>query len=162
MLARLRYLTPRPRSARPVSGIAHEVSHVIAQHSNERISTQYATSTGLELVAAVAGQETAVKQTLFGLLGVGAQVGVLLPFSRSQETEADLLGLELMARAGFDPRESVALWRNMSASAGDAPPEFLSTHPSSETRIRTLQENMSGALDLADDARAEGLRPDCR
>ncbi len=139
--------------------IAHEISHVIAQHSNERISTQYATSTGLDLVGAVAGQETPLKRTLFGLLGIGAQVGVLLPFSRSQETEADLLGLELMAKAGFDPRESVALWRNMMRSAGDSPPEFLSTHPSGETRIRALEEQMPEALSLAERARA---RPDCR
>ncbi|MGH8166484.1 MAG: M48 family metallopeptidase, partial [Woeseiaceae bacterium] len=87
--------------------VAHEIAHVLSRHSNERISTQYATSTGLELASAVAGQATPVKQTLFGLLGVGAQVGILLPFSRSQESEADLVGLELMAKAGFDPRQSV-------------------------------------------------------
>lgn len=139
--------------------IAHEISHVIAQHSNERISTQYATSAGLDLIGAVAGQETPLKRTLFGLLGVGAQVGVLLPFSRSQESEADLLGLELMAKAGFDPRESVDLWRNMMRSGGDAPPEFLSTHPSGETRIRALQEEMPEALALAERATD---RPDCR
>lgn len=139
--------------------IAHEISHVIAQHSNERISTQYATSAGLDLIGAVAGQETPLKRTLFGLLGLGAQVGVLLPFSRNQESEADLLGLELMAKAGFDPRESVDLWRNMMRSGGDAPPEFLSTHPSGDTRIRALQENMPEALALAERAAS---RPDCR
>jgi predicted Zn-dependent protease len=139
--------------------IAHEISHVIAQHSNERISTQYAASAGLDLVGAVAGQETPLKRTLFGLLGIGTQVGVLLPFSRSQETEADLLGLDLMAKAGFDPRQSIELWRNMMRSADDSPPEFLSTHPSGETRIEALEERMPAALSLAESATA---KPNCR
>lgn len=141
--------------------VAHEVAHVLSRHSNERISTQYATSTGLELASVVAGQNTPVKQTLLGLLGVGAQVGILLPFSRSQESEADIVGLELMARAGFDPRQSVDLWQNMIAASGGAPPEFLSTHPSGETRIRALQEAMPQVLPLAEQARAGGKRPDC-
>jgi predicted Zn-dependent protease len=142
--------------------VAHEIAHVLSRHSNERISTQYATSTGLELASAVAGQATPVKQTLFGLLGVGAQVGILLPFSRSQESEADLVGLELMAKAGFDPRQSVNLWRNMIAEGGDAPPEFLSTHPSGESRIRALEETMPKVTPLVEQARAGGRQPDCR
>ena len=143
--------------------VAHEIAHVLSRHSNERISTQYATSTGLELASVLAGQSTPAKQTLLGLLGVGAQVGVLLPFSRKQESEADLVGLELMARAGFDPRQSVDLWENMNAaSSGGAPPEFLSTHPSGESRIRALQAYMPKVLPLAEQARARGLRPDCR
>jgi predicted Zn-dependent protease len=141
--------------------IGHEIAHVLARHSNERISTQYATSTGLELASVLAGQATPVKQTLFGLLGVGAQVGVLLPFSRKQETEADLLGLELMAKAGFDPEQSVPLWENMVASGGESPPEFLSTHPSGESRIRALQQTMPTAVPLFEQARSGGLRPDC-
>jgi len=142
--------------------IGHEIAHVLARHSNERISTQYATSTGLELASVLAGQSTPVKQTLFGLLGVGAQVGVLLPFGRKQETEADLLGLELMARAGFDPGQSVPLWENMIASGGESPPEFLSTHPSGETRIRALEQTMPTVVPLFEQARSGGLRPDCR
>lgn len=142
--------------------LAHEVAHVLSRHSNERISTQYATSTGLELASVLAGQPTPVKQTLFGLLGVGAQVGVLLPFGRKQETEADLVGLELMARAGFEPRQSVDLWQNMNAASEGAPPEFLSTHPSGESRIRALQQHMQNVLPLAERARAAGVRPDCR
>ena len=145
--------------------VGHEIAHVLSRHSNERISTQYATSTGLELAGAVAGQATPLKQTLFGLLGVGAQVGILLPFSRSQESEADLVGLELMAKAGFDPRQSVNLWRNMIAEGGgegsDTPPEFLSTHPSGESRIRALEETMPKVLPLVEQARAGGRRPDC-
>lgn len=142
--------------------IAHEIAHVLSRHSNERISTQYATSTGLELASVLAGQSTPAKQTLFGLLGVGAQVGVLLPFGRKQESEADLIGLELMARAGFDPRQSVDLWQNMGAAGGGGPPEFLSTHPSGETRIRTLQQHLPNVLPLAEQARTRGARPDCR
>ena len=141
--------------------MGHEIAHVLARHSNERISTQYATSTGLELANVLAGEATPVKQTLFGLLGVGAQVGVLLPFSRKQETEADLLGLELMARAGFDPKQSVPLWENMIASGGESPPEFLSTHPSGESRIRALQETMPTAMPIFEQARTAGLRPNC-
>jgi predicted Zn-dependent protease len=141
--------------------VAHEIAHVLSRHSNERISTQYATSTGLELASVLAGQSTPAKQTLFGLLGVGAQVGVLLPFGRKQESEADLVGLELMARAGFDPRQSVNLWQNMNAESDSGPPEFLSTHPSGETRIRLLQQHMPNVLSLADQARAGGTRPDC-
>jgi predicted Zn-dependent protease len=141
--------------------IAHEVAHVLARHGNERLSTQYATRTGLDLVAMVAGSDTAAKQTALGLLGVGAQVGVLLPFSRGQETEADVLGLELMARAGFDPAESVVLWRNMIAASEGAPPEFLSTHPSGESRIEVLQGRLPAARELAQQARAAGRTPDC-
>jgi len=141
--------------------VAHEIAHVLSRHSNERISTQYATSTGLELASVLAGQSTPAKQTLFGLLGVGAQVGVLLPFGRKQESEADIVGLELMARAGFDPRQSVNLWENMNAASGSGPPEFLSTHPSGETRIRSLQQHLPNVLPLAEQARARGTRPDC-
>ena len=142
--------------------IAHEVAHVLARHGNERLSTQYATSTGLDLVAMVAGSDTATKKTALGLLGLGAQVGVLLPFSRSQETEADVLGLELMAKAGFEPEQSVDLWRNMIAASDGAPPEFLSTHPSGESRIEVLQGRLPQARVIAGQARAAGRRPDCR
>ena len=141
--------------------IAHEVGHVLARHSNERISTQFAANAGLELLSAVAGEPTPTKQTLFGLLGLGTQVGVLLPFNRRQESEADLVGLELMAKAGFDPRESVDLWQNMIEESGESPPEFLSTHPSGESRIRALREHMPAALQLAEAAQASGSRPGC-
>jgi predicted Zn-dependent protease len=143
--------------------IGHEVSHVIAQHSNERVSTAYATESGLQLAGALAGAgASATRQQLFGLLGLGAQVGVLLPFSRAQEREADLMGLDLMASAGFDPRQSVDLWHNMAAQGGGRPPEFLSTHPASETRIHDLQARLPQAMPLYEKARAAGKRPACR
>jgi predicted Zn-dependent protease len=86
----------------------------------------------------------------------------LLPFSRTHEREADVIGLDLMARAGFDPREAVTLWENMSAASGAQPPEFLSTHPSHGTRIRNLQEHMPDAIEHYEAARRAGKRPDCR
>ena len=141
--------------------LGHEVAHVLADHANERVSTAFAAQTGLEIVAAISGPASPGQQQLLGLLGAGAQIGVLLPFSREQEREADLLGLDLMARAGFDPRQSVPLWRNMEAAGGGQPPEFLSTHPSHGTRIRELAQRMPRALELAQRAWAEGGRPAC-
>ncbi|MBM1145318.1 MAG: peptidase [Alcanivorax sp.] len=141
--------------------IGHEVGHVIAQHSNERMSIQYATQTGTQLVAALAGGDSAEKQTLMGLLGVGAQYGVQLPFSRKHEAEADVVGLQLMAEAGFNPEQSVDLWRNMAAAGGSAPPELLSTHPSNETRIQGLQARLPEARPIYQQARAAGRRPNC-
>ena len=141
--------------------IGHEVGHVLAQHSNERMSIQYATQTGTQLVAALAGGDSAEKQTLMGLLGVGAQYGVQLPFSRKHEAEADVIGLDLMAEAGFDPRASVDLWRNMAANSGGSPPEFLSTHPSNQTRIECLQARIPEAMPLYQQAQSAGRAPNC-
>lgn len=141
--------------------LGHEVGHVQAQHSNERMSLQYATQSGMQLLAAIAGQESVQKQGLFALLGLGAEYGIALPFSRKHEAEADIIGLQLMARAGFNPRESVQLWKNMAADGGAGPPEFLSTHPANSTRIRGLQERMSEVLPLYQQARQAGRRPGC-
>lgn len=143
--------------------IGHELAHVQAQHANARMSTQYATSAGLQLASAVAGASgRGDQQAIMGLLGLGAQVGVILPFSRSQESEADVLGLRYMAQAGFDPRESIDLWHNMKAAGGGKPPEFLSTHPSSDTRIESLQGQMPQAMGLYEQSRAQGRNPNCR
>jgi predicted Zn-dependent protease len=96
-----------------------------------------------------------------GLLGLGAQVGILLPYNRSQESEADVLGLEYMAKAGFDPQESIKLWQNMAQAGGNQPPEFLSTHPAHETRIEQLDHHMAKAQALYQQARAQGRSPNC-
>lgn len=141
--------------------LSHEIAHVVADHPNERVSTQYATQTGLQLLEALAGGGGEGQQ-LMGLLGVGAQVGVLLPFSRRQEREADLYGLDLMARAGFDPRASIEFWQNMQRLGDGTPPEFLSTHPSGETRIDELQERMPRAVAIYRQARERGVQPQCR
>jgi len=142
--------------------IGHEVAHVLARHSGERLSNQAVVDTGLQAAQAISGSMSPAKQQLMGLLGVGAQVGVLLPFSRTQESEADLLGLDLMARAGFDPRQSVALWQNMERAGGSGPPAFLSTHPSPGGRIEALQNRLPQALELHQQARAQGRKPACR
>lgn len=142
--------------------IGHEIAHVLARHSNERISQKFAVEQGLSLINAIASPESGTGQTLMGLLGVGAQYGVLMPYSRIQESEADILGLELMAKAGFNPRESTRLWVNMGRAGGGQPPEFLSTHPSHSTRISELNAHMPVALQLQSRARAQGKRPDCR
>ncbi|HET7315350.1 MAG TPA: M48 family metallopeptidase [Salinisphaera sp.] len=130
--------------------IGHEVGHVIAGHPNERMSEQYATQGGLAILSAfLGGAGGASSQAIMSALGVGAQVGILLPFSRAQESEADIIGLELMARAGFDPRQSVQLWQNMSAAAnGQEPTEFLSTHPSNDDRIQALRAHMDEAMQI--------------
>jgi len=142
--------------------IGHEVAHVQAHHSNERVSQRFAVDQGLGLITAIASPQSATGQTLMGLLGVGAQYGILLPYSRVQESEADILGLDLMAKAGFDPRESVKLWVNMGKAGGAQPPEFLSTHPSDNTRIRGLEGRMPVAVNLQNRAIQAGKRPDCR
>lgn len=141
--------------------ISHEVAHVLAKHGNERVSTAYATQTGLELVQAIAGGASQDKSNLMALLGLGAQVGVILPFSRTQESEADLLGLDLMAKAGFDPRASVELWKNMAAT-GNGGPVFLSTHPSSGSRIKELENRLPKAMPLYEQARKQGKTPQCQ
>jgi predicted Zn-dependent protease len=142
--------------------IGHELGHVIAQHGNARLSTEYATQTGLQLIQALAGATgSATGQQLMALLGVGAQVGITLPFSRAQESEADLLGLRYMAEAGFDPRQSIQLWQNMMQASGSAPPEFLSTHPSNQSRIKNLEQHLPEAMKLYQQALAKNRQPKC-
>lgn len=135
--------------------LGHEVAHVLAQHANERVSQQLVTGVLME----AAGQT--LDPTVVAALGMGAQVGVLLPFSRTQESEADLLGLDLMAGAGFDPRESTKFWKNMEAAGGGKTPEFLSTHPSDQTRAAALQNRIAQEMPAYDKAVAEGRRPKC-
>ncbi|MEO1868921.1 MAG: M48 family metallopeptidase [Cobetia sp.] len=141
--------------------IGHEIAHVLARHANERVSTQSLTSAGLSLTQALAGLEGTGGDQLMGLLGMGAEYGVLKPFSRSHESEADLLGLDLMAEAGFDPRASIKLWANMNAAGGAQPPVWMSTHPSDEQRMAALNERLETALPTYQQARATGEKPNC-
>ena len=143
--------------------IGHEIGHVVAEHGNERMSTQFATGAGLQLAAIIGADGSPQRSAALAALGLGAQVGVLLPFSRAHEREADLIGLDLMAKAGFNPEESVQLWRNMSAASGNGgPPEFLSTHPAGQTRINLLQDAMPEAKREYERARAAGRQPNCQ
>jgi predicted Zn-dependent protease len=130
--------------------IAHEVGHVIAEHGNERLSSSTLIGVGMDVTnQLLQTNQIANNNLIMAAIGVGVQVGVQLPFSRTHETEADLIGLQLMAKAGFDPKQAVNLWQNMAKAGGDnRQPELLSTHPLPTTRIDTLQKNMPGALSL--------------
>lgn len=143
--------------------IEHEVGHVLANHANERLSQQYAVQGGLMVIDALAGNyaSPATRQMAMQALGLGAEIGVLLPYSRIQESEADVIGLKLMAQAGFDPRESITLWRNMASAGGGQPIEFLSTHPSDQARMQNLNANMAQAMQLYERARSQGKKPEC-
>jgi len=142
--------------------IGHEIAHVLSHHSNERVSQKFAVEQSLGLITAISNPQTGTGRSLMGLLGVGAQYGILMPYSRVQEAEADRVGLELMARAGFNPAESIKLWRNMSAAGGAQPSEFLSTHPSHSTRISGLTAILPNAQRLQRTAQQQGKRPVCR
>jgi predicted Zn-dependent protease len=117
--------------------LGHEVAHVVARHSSERLS-QTLVAQGVTNVAAALASP-AYQGAIGAALGLGAQYGVLMPYSRQHESEADHLGIYYMAKAGYDPAEAPRLWERMSARGGAAPPEFLSTHPSEATRITQLR-----------------------
>jgi len=146
--------------------IGHEVAHVLSRHGAERVSQQMGLQLALETSNAISQSKMnnqGNQKMLMSALGLGAQFGVLLPFSRSHESEADLYGLDLMARAGFDPRQSVNLWQNMdAASGGNRPPQFMSTHPNPDKRIEKLAAYMQHALLMQQQAHAEGKKPHCR
>jgi predicted Zn-dependent protease len=122
--------------------LGHEIAHVTARHAAERISQQMIQQGGLQVLGAATQSPVAVQ-----LATAAAMVGITLPYSRTQEAEADEIGLMYMARAGYDPRQAIALWQNMERAAGSQPIEFLSTHPSAGSRIERLQASMPKALD---------------
>ena len=128
--------------------IGHEIGHVIAQHSNERMSQSQIINAGSQTINAIlSANNVSNNDAIMSAIGLGLQVGVQLPFSRTHESESDIIGLALMAKAGFDPRASVTLWQNMAkASNGAKQPELLSTHPSEASRISNLQDNLPAAI----------------
>ena len=136
--------------------LSHEVGHVLANHSNERASQSALRNVGFG-VAQILG----VSDSTLEAIDMGAQLGVFLPFNRTQESEADVVGLTLMARAGFEPEESITLWENMAMDGGERPPELLSTHPSPATRMNELASRMPAAEIELDAAQANGRYPDC-
>ncbi len=128
--------------------IGHEIGHVSARHGNERMSQAMLFATGgLALGYAVKDQDETTQEALMLAYGIGATLGATLPYSRLHENESDEIGLMYMARAGYDPRAAPRFWEKMRDQAGNAPPEFLSTHPSHETRINRMKEMMPAAIE---------------
>lgn len=136
--------------------LAHEVGHVLADHSNERASQSAIRNVGI-----AAAQIFGVSDTTVQLVDKATELGLFLPFNRTQESEADRIGIMLMANAGFEPAASITLWENMSVGAGPRPPELLSTHPSPSSRIQILESLVPDASIVLAAARARGLSPDC-
>jgi metalloendopeptidase OMA1, mitochondrial len=135
--------------------MGHEVVHALARHASERMSQEVLAQVGLTAAAVglgASGANPAVGEATMAALGLGTRVGVLLPYSRTHESEADTIGLILSATAGYDPREAVRVWQRMQQQSQqanqEAPPEFLSTHPGHETRIERLQQEMPEALEI--------------
>lgn len=122
--------------------MGHELAHALADHGAQRMSAaQLQQYGGIATAIAVSGQDPAQQQQIMQLYGVGSQVGGMLPFSRKHETEADKIGLVIAAIAGYNPEEGAELWKRMkAASGGEAPPQIMSTHPSSDSRIANLTE----------------------
>lgn len=142
--------------------LGHEVGHVMAEHANERLSSSTAVE-GIMNVADVAltAMNTRYKTEISGALGLGAQLGVMLPYSRAHESEADTIGLDLMARAVFNPAESVKLWENMAKNGSGGTPQLLSTHPTPENRIKALQGQLPKVQGVYQYAKQQGQTVNC-
>ena len=121
--------------------LGHEVAHAVAKHSNERMSQQMLAEVGTAAATEAVGRVDATKRdTAATVFGLGAQVGVMLPFSRKHESEADYMGLALMTMAGYNPDAAVGFWKKMAAKGGSSTPAILSTHPSDASRISNIQK----------------------
>ena len=127
--------------------IGHEIAHAVAQHGSQRMSQGLLQQLGgAALQIAMANKPAETQNMFMTAYGIGTTVGVMLPFSRKDENEADQYGLYFSAMAGYNPQEAIPLWRRMAAAGGQKPPEFLSSHPADETRIANLQRHMPQAL----------------
>ncbi|PID58389.1 MAG: peptidase M48 [Ignavibacteriae bacterium] len=127
--------------------MGHEIAHAIAEHGGERMSQQLLVQLGgVGLQVALKNEPALTQQLAMAAFGLGSQVGVMLPFSRLHESEADHMGLIFMAMAGYNPNAAVEFWKRMAAQGGGAPPEFLSTHPSNQTRIDDLKKLIPEAM----------------
>ena len=138
--------------------IGHEIGHVVERHHDERITRQMGAGAAVQLLGALAGDYGQLATQGGSLL---AQTGFLLPGTRAQESEADVVGQRMMAAAGFDPRAAVALWQNMIAAGGSRPPQWLSTHPDPQARISELQARAESLMPAYEQARAAGRKPSC-
>ena len=143
--------------------LGHEIGHVVSRHHEERITRQMGAQTGLSVLGALAGAAyggtaaNAVNQ----IGGMTAQTAFLLPGSRTQESEADIVGQRLMADAGFDPSQAVDLWKNMMAAGGTRQPQWLSTHPDPANRIRELERDAPSLMPIFEQAKRAGRTPRC-
>ena len=127
--------------------MGHEIAHAVAKHSNERMSQALLAQLGGETLAAALQQKPQQTQDIWmAVFGAGVQLGAILPYSRLQESEADHLGLIFMAMAGYNPNGAVEFWQRMSQNAGAKPPEFLSTHPSDQSRIQKIKAEIPEAM----------------
>ncbi len=127
--------------------MSHEVAHAIANHGGERMSQQLLVQAGgTGLATLIQNKPALAQQILMQAYGAGSQVGILLPYSRSHESEADRIGLILMARAGYDPRQATVFWQRMSSLGGTTSPEILSTHPANARRISDIEKEIPEAL----------------
>ena len=139
--------------------LGHEVGHVLAKHGAERVSALMIEQGGLAaLQAIIEAKQVPHQDLLMGALGLGVQVGIGLPHSRTQEAEADIIGLRLMAKAGFEPQQAIELWKNMGRNDAKSPPEFLSDHPAHSSRISNLQKHLPEVLPLT---QSVSHRPSC-
>lgn len=143
--------------------IAHEIGHVVSRHHDERITRQLGTQTLLGIGSAILGSQygEGAAQAANQIGGAAAQGLFLLPNNREQESEADIVGQQLMARAGFDPRQAVNLWQNMIEVGGARGPAFLSTHPDPRERLDELRNRASELTSTQQQARASGRTPNC-
>lgn len=133
--------------------MGHEIAHALREHGRERMSRAYAQSAGLNILASMTG----MSQTTAVLVNQAAQLGLTLPHSRGQESEADIMGLELLARAGYDPKASITLWQKMAQASGNSSGSFLSTHPGADQRIADLQAAMPKVTALYEEARRKSV-----
>ena len=129
--------------------MGHEMAHALREHGRERMSQAYAEQTGMSLIAAMTGMSAGSAQ----LMQAAAQLAITLPHSRGQESEADVMGLELLARAGYNPNAAITLWQKMSAAGAGNGPTFMSTHPSSAQRMADLQARIPQVMPLYEQAR---------
>lgn len=143
--------------------IAHEIGHVVSRHHDERITTQMGAQAGLGILGALVGSQygQGAANATGQIGGAAAQGLIVLPNSRTQETEADVVGQQLMAQAGFDPGQAVNLWQNMIAASNARAPEWLSTHPDPQSRIRELASRAGALAPTYQQARSSGRSPDC-
>ncbi|RYZ85866.1 MAG: M48 family peptidase [Proteobacteria bacterium] len=141
-------------SAALAAVMGHEVAHATLRHSSERMSQDLLLQTGLSLLS-ITFANSQYQSIIAAAMGIGSTYGVTLPFSRYHESEADRVGLEYMAKAGYDPREAIGLWERMGALSESRPPEFLSTHPDPASRAKDLQSHMANAISLYENSKQQ-------